>query len=278
MFVTNNQVFGFVILAVANVMSLVLLQNVANVFSVGYLILSLFEHVILESSNRKFLTQWTSLRDILTVILGNQDDPDNELEDIESRSTRAEEGTNNTAQRFDFSKNSTKMVYAGMKLGVAVLIAIFYVAVFKVAFTSPFQKTKSKSIFMLTLLVILSAFRDKHEKKIATTYEPSKLHFGRALFTPLIYLSFTVLALMDHSVTTMLTASAYQLGYLYFYYDQCKELLLGEKTPSEDQIPLLTPEGKLNISAAALLGNLGLQIPQANQSVRKRGSKRAKAR
>ena len=76
-FVTNNQVLGFVILAVANVMGLVLLQNVANVFLVGYLILSLFEHVILESSNRKFLTQWTSLKDILTVVLGNQDDPDN---------------------------------------------------------------------------------------------------------------------------------------------------------------------------------------------------------
>ena len=87
---------------------------------------------------------------------------------------------------------------------------------------------------MFTILVILSAFRDKHEKKISTTYEPSKLHFGRALFTPLIFLSFTVLALMDQNVITILTASAYQLGYLYFYYDQCKELLLGEKTPAEE--------------------------------------------
>ena len=142
-----------------------------------------------------------------------------------------EQTTSSTAQRFDFSKNSTKMVYAGVKFGVAVFVAVFYVAVFKVAFTSPFEKTKSKSIFMLTLLVVLSAFRDKHEKKIATTYEPSKLHFGRALFTPLIYLSFTVLAFIDQDIITILTATAYQLGYLYFYYDQCKELLLGEKIP-----------------------------------------------
>ena len=68
---------GFLILAVANVMSLILLLNVGNIFLIGYLLLSLFEHIILESSNHKFLTQWTSLKDILTVVLGNEDDPDN---------------------------------------------------------------------------------------------------------------------------------------------------------------------------------------------------------
>ena len=76
-------------------------------------------------------------------------------------------------------------------------ISIFYVVVFKVAFTSPFKKTKGKSIIMLLALIVLSVYRDKHEKKISTTYEPSKLHFGRALLTPLIYLSFTILALID---------------------------------------------------------------------------------
>ena len=89
------------------------------------------------------------------------------------------------------------MVYAGIKLGISAFIAIFYVVMFKVAFTSPFKTKKSKSILMLFVLIILSVYRDKHEKKISTTYEPSKLHFGRALLTPLIYLSFTILALID---------------------------------------------------------------------------------
>ena len=52
-FLTNNQVLGFLILAIANLMSSILLLNVGNIFLIGYLCLSLFEHIILESSNRK---------------------------------------------------------------------------------------------------------------------------------------------------------------------------------------------------------------------------------
>ena len=92
---TQNQILGFLILAIANLMSSILLLNVGNIFLIGYLCLSLFEHIILESSNRKFLTQWTSLKDIITVVLGNEDDPDKELEDIESRNPRDQERKNN---------------------------------------------------------------------------------------------------------------------------------------------------------------------------------------
>jgi len=42
---------------------------------------------------------------------------------------------------FDFSKNSTKMVYAGAKFCVALVLAIIYVVLFKVLFTLPYIKT-----------------------------------------------------------------------------------------------------------------------------------------
>jgi len=46
-------------------------------------------------------------------------------------------------------------------------------------------------------LVVLTIFRDKYEKKIVSAYDPSKLHFGRAFLTPLIYLSFTVIMIIE---------------------------------------------------------------------------------
>ena len=67
---------------------------------------------------------------------------------------------------------------------------------------------------MLGLLVLLSIYRDKHEKKIASTYDTQSLHIGRAMPTPLIYISFTILSLIDQSLVSFLTATAYQLGYI----------------------------------------------------------------
>jgi hypothetical protein len=67
---------------------------------------------------------------------------------------------------------------------------------------------------LLSVLVLLSIYRDKHEKKIASAYDPASLHIGRALLTPIVYISFTVLSLIDQSLISFLTASAYQIGYL----------------------------------------------------------------
>ena len=91
---------------------------------------------------------------------------------------------------------------------VALFAGINYLVYFKLIasrFTSkglllgliPFGKTKSKSILMLLILVVLTVYRDKFEKKISSTYEPAKLHFGRAILTPLVYISFTVLMILD---------------------------------------------------------------------------------
>ncbi len=98
---------------------------------------------------------------------------------------------------FDFSKNNTKLVYAGVKFCFAICLAVTYTILFKIMFTLPYQKTQGKSVVLLCVLILLSIYRDKHEKKIASTYDPAQLHTGRALLTPLIYISFTVLSLID---------------------------------------------------------------------------------
>lgn len=115
---------------------------------------------------------------------------------------------------FDFAKNNTKLVYAGAKFCVALVLLIVYGLLFKVMFTLPYIKTQQKSVIMLGFLVLLSIFRDKHEKKIATTYDTTALHIGRAILTPLVYVSFTILSLIDQSLVSFLTATVYQLGYL----------------------------------------------------------------
>ena len=101
------------------------------------------------------------------------------------------------AHFFDFTKNNTKLVYAGAKLCVSLALALIYIFVFKIAFYAPFTKTHDKSLLMFSLLVLLSIYRDKHEKKIASTYDTTSLHIGRAMLTPLIYVSFTILSLID---------------------------------------------------------------------------------
>ena len=50
---------------------------------------------------------------------------------------------------------------------------------------------------MLLVLSALTVYRDKFEKKISSTYETAKLHFGRAILTPLVYVSFTILMIQE---------------------------------------------------------------------------------
>lgn len=99
-------------------------------------------------------------------------------------------------------------MYAGAKLIVALFVGVQYVTYVKMlgpSFTTksgkllglfPTVKTKSKSILTLLALVVLSIYRDKFEKKISSAFEPSKLHFGRAMLTPLVYISFTLMMML----------------------------------------------------------------------------------
>lgn len=111
---------------------------------------------------------------------------------------------------------------------------------------------------MLAILVLLSIFRDKHEKKIASTYDTASLHIGRALLTPLVYVSFTILSLIDQSLVSFLTATAYQLGYLQFYFDQCKQLMTGIEPEDKERVLLFNREGRLNLTRRDLLQITGV--------------------
>lgn len=127
---------------------------------------------------------------------------------------------------------------------MAIVFGLQYILYFKIAGSAyttngkllgliPVGKTQSKSLVIFMLLVIVSIYRDKFEKKISSTYEPARLHFGRAMLTPLAYVSFTLMMILDQSIGSLLVASLYQLGYLYFYIDDAKYLMLGIKQDQE---------------------------------------------
>ena len=134
-------------------------------------------------------------------------------------------------------------MYAGTKLCVSLCLAAIYIVLFKVLFSLPYQKTQQKSMTMLAILLLLSIHRDKYEKKIATRYEPTELHVGRALLTPLIYVSFTVLSLIDQSLVSFLTATAYQLGIIQLYFDKCRQLVTKIEPSREELVTIFNREG-----------------------------------
>lgn len=131
----------------------------------------------------------------------------------------------------DFTEHRSRLVYAGVKLIVAIGFGFFYL--FNIKFLGsavttksgkllglfPTTKTKSKSALTMLTLIILSVYREKFELKISSCYEPGKLHFGRAMFTPFVYVSFTLLMILDQSLASFITATLYQLGFFYFYID-----------------------------------------------------------
>ena len=116
--------------------------------------------------------------------------------------------------------------------------------------------------------MITSIYRDKHEKKIATAYEPKKLHVGRAIYSPLIFISFTILTLIDQSIMTFFTACAYQLAYSLFYKDDILELFLNQKVSMDKWVEILTSQGKLAIGWRDIAKMLGLTrfLPAAQAS------------
>ena len=77
------------------------------------------------------------------------------------------------------------------------------------------------------------------------------------MLTPLIYVSFTILSLIDQSLISFLTATAYQLGYFQFYFDQTKQLLTGIDPPEKEKVLLFNGEGKLNLQWTDLLAVFG---------------------
>jgi hypothetical protein len=99
------------------------------------------------------------------------------------------------------------LVYATTKFIISVAGLLVYGLIFKLAV--PIQAQTSKSLLIYGALVALTTYRDKFEKKIASQYDPSQLHFGRALLTPLIYVGFTLMMLLEQSVASFSLASIY---------------------------------------------------------------------
>lgn len=120
-----------------------------------------------------------------------------------------------------------------MTLGLSLIYTIFAKWMIK-ALLGLGDAEQSKSVMLFIGLVILTIYRDKHEKKIVSTYDPSKLHFGRAFLTPVVYLSFTIMMIADYSLLPFLVASLYQVGFFYFYYDDAMELFTGNNSLKGD--------------------------------------------
>lgn len=213
---TNSQILGFLMIALANTMSILFLHDwFGNLLMLAFWVMSVAEHCVLESGKTHSAVPWTKLATFPASLLSKRGAAAYKSLALKEKSLSEDlEAPNSEEAVFDFSKNSTKLVYAGAKFCVALCLATIYIFLFKVMFTLPYTKTQGKSIVLLSILVLLSIYRDKHEKKIASTYDPSSLHIGRAMLTPLVYISFTVLSLIDQSLVSFLTATAYQLGYL----------------------------------------------------------------
>ena len=92
---------------------------------------------------------------------------------------------------FDFNHDTTKLKYAATKFVVSTCGLLIY-GLLKLI--GAINHGQSKSLLMFAVFVLLTLYRDKFEKKIATQFDPQELHFGRALLTPLIYIVFTILS------------------------------------------------------------------------------------
>jgi len=267
---SQNQLIGFLLLNAATMMTVLVLRSLSVSLCGFYVAASVAEHLILESTNRKVQNQWSiyDLKDMIQVappeFAGNEDD------EATGMVARAEDDHAEPLKvKFDFSTHNAKLVYAGTKFIIAMIIGVHYILYVKIAGASfsmngklfglfPIGKTQSKSFLMLCLLVIVTTYRDKFEKKISSTYEPAKLHFGRAMLTPFIFASFTLMMMLDQSLGSFLVAACYQLGYFYFYIDEAKLLLLGISPKTDQMVSVFTPDGKLNINEAQIFSCLGM--------------------
>ena len=64
--------------------------------------------------------------------------------------------------------------------------------------------------------------------------------------------------LRSQTIFTLFLATTYQIGYLYFYYDNLKEVISGEKPPKKDLFEVFTDEGYIKFDAKNILRVIGL--------------------
>lgn len=99
-------------------------------------------------------------------------------------------------------------MYTVTKLVVALVTLVGYGVFIK--WTFGFSAQDPKSLLGMVMLIGLTQYKDKFEKKIVSTYEPSKLHFARAMLLPLVYITFTFMfVLQDGSLSAFILATLY---------------------------------------------------------------------
>lgn len=97
----------------------------------------------------------------------------------------------------------------------------------------------------MLFLILVSQYKDKFEKKIVSTYEPSKLHYARAFLLPVVYVVFTVFFVLNsYSFAAFLLATLYQVGYFSFYYDQTVLIVRSEQVP---EMCVIKADGTFNM-------------------------------
>jgi hypothetical protein len=188
----------------ASVIGLFVLSTSAITLGCFYLAACFAEHFIQKSKKKQF--KFSSVKDV------RQPEDDQELSDLHVR--------------FDFTNHDTKLVFAGAKLAIALMIGLLYLIVFKlvtpnITHVTSVAERQSKSLWLMAALIIVSIYRDKYEKRMAS----AKLHFGKAMLSPLIYVSFTLMTILDQSLGTFLLASVFQIGYCYFYLEESRQLI-----------------------------------------------------
>ena len=94
------------------------------------------------------------------------------------------------------------MTYAATKLVISFSGLLWYGLIFKLylGWSAP----EPKSYLILSVMVLMTQYRDKFEKKIVSTFEPKQLHFARAMMTPGVYFASTLVAFSDLKILAFL--------------------------------------------------------------------------
>lgn len=140
---TNSQILGFLMIALANTMSILLLHDwFGNLLMVAFWVMSVAEHCVLESGKTHSVVPWTKLATFPASLLSKRGAAAYKTLALKEKSLSEDLEAPNSEEGdrpvFDFSKNSTKLVYAGAKFCVALCLATIYIFLFKVMFTLPY--------------------------------------------------------------------------------------------------------------------------------------------
>lgn len=210
---------GLALFGLSNFMLTVCLQSLTVQIAFGYLVLSSVEYFLLMSAFKPS----PIVEQVCHKITGQQ-------------YTQLQQST------FDFRQDSTKLAFALTKLVVSSLGLLLTMFATRVSSWSDFG--------YLLLLVVLTQYKDKFEKKIVSLYDSSKLHFAKSLVTPVLYLTLTYQMIADQTIDIFILATLYQLSFFSFYYDESVLAIRGERVTEH---LVLTKSGSLNYNIAATI-------------------------